>query len=121
VLVFLPAMDGIKPQWREATETLGGSTWTYWRHVAMPILTPPFLGALLLLFANAFSAFATAAALVSQGSPLVPLQISNTFTSETVLGRENIGKALALGMIVVVAIVMTANARLQHRASRWLR
>jgi len=121
VLVFLPAMDGIRPQWREATESLGGTTWDYWRHVALPILTPPFLGALLLLFANAFSAYATAAALISQGAPIVPLQISNTFSSEVILGRENIGKALALGMVVVVAIVMTLNTLLQRRASRWLR
>jgi putative spermidine/putrescine transport system permease protein len=121
VLVFLPAMDGVRPQWREATESLGGTTWDYWRHVALPILTPPFLGALLLLFANAFSAYATAAALISQGAPIVPLQISNTFSSEVILGRENIGKALALGMIVIVAIIMTLNSLLQRRASRWLR
>jgi putative spermidine/putrescine transport system permease protein len=121
VLVFLPAMDGVRPQWREATESLGGTTWDYWRHVALPILTPPFLGALLLLFANAFSAYATAAALISQGAPIVPLQISNTFSSEVILGRENIGKALALGMIVIVAIIMTLNTLLQRRASRWLR
>jgi putative spermidine/putrescine transport system permease protein len=121
VLVFLPALDGIRPQWREAAESLGGSTWDYWRHVALPILTPPFLGALLLLFANAFSAYATAAALISQGAPIVPLQIANTFSSEVILGRENIGKALALGMIVIVAIVMTLNAMLQRRTSRWLR
>jgi putative spermidine/putrescine transport system permease protein len=121
VLVFLPAMDGVRPQWREAIESLGGTTWDYWRHVALPILTPPFLGALLLLFANAFSAYATAAALISQGAPIVPLQISNTFSSEVILGRENIGKALALGMIVIVAIIMTLNTLLQRRASRWLR
>ena len=30
VIVFLPALDGIRPQWREATESLGGSTWQYW-------------------------------------------------------------------------------------------
>jgi putative spermidine/putrescine transport system permease protein len=121
VLVFLPAMDGVRPQWREATESLGGTTWAYWRHVALPILTPPFLGALLLLFANAFSAYATAAALVSQGAPLVTLQISNALNGEVVPGRENIGKALALGMIVIVAVVMTLNAALQRRSSRWLR
>jgi len=121
VLVFLPALDGIKPQWREATESLGGTTWDYWRHVAAPILTPPFLGALLLLFANAFSAYATAAALISQGGIIVPLQIRTALTSEVLLGRENIGKALALGMIVVVAVVMTLQALLQRRAGRWLR
>jgi putative spermidine/putrescine transport system permease protein len=121
VLVFLPALDGVRPQWREATESLGGTTWDYWRHVAGPLLTPPFLGALLLLFANAFSAYATAAALISQGGVIVPLQIRNTFSSEVVLGRENVGKALALGMIVVVALVMTAQALLQRRTARWLR
>ena len=121
VLVFLPALDGIKPQWREATESLGGSTWDYWRHVAAPILFPPFLGALLLLFANAFSAYATAAALISQGGIIVPLQIRTALTSEVLLGRENVGKALAMGMIVVVAVVMTLQALIQRRTSRWLR
>jgi len=120
VLVFLPALDGVRPQWREATESLGGSTRDYWRHVAVPILTPPFLGALLLLFANAFSAYATAAVLISQGAPIVPLQIRTALTSEVLLGRENIGKALAMGMIVVVAIVMILNTWLQKRSSRWL-
>jgi putative spermidine/putrescine transport system permease protein len=32
-----------------------------------------------------------------------------------------VGKALALGMIVVIAGVMTAYALLQRRTSRWLR
>jgi putative spermidine/putrescine transport system permease protein len=121
VLVFLPALDGIRPQWREATSSLGGTTWDYWRHVAVPLLTPPFLGATLLLFANAFSAYATAAALVSQGGIIVPLQIRTALTSEVVLGQENVGKALALGMIVVVAIVMSLYAWFQRRTARWLR
>lgn len=120
VIVFLPALDGIRPQWREAAESLGGSTWQYWRLVAMPLLAPPFLGATLLLFANAFSAYATAAALVSQGSPIIPLQIRGALTSEVILGQQNLGKAMALGMIVVVALVMWLYAVLQRRSSRWL-
>lgn len=121
VLVFLPALDGIRPQWREATLTLGGTTWEYWRHVALPLLFPPFLGATLLLFANAFSAYATAAALITQGSIIAPLQIRVAMTSEVVLGQENVGKAIALGMIIVVAVVMTAQALLARRSSKWLR
>jgi putative spermidine/putrescine transport system permease protein len=120
VIVFLPALDGIRPQWREATESLGGSTWQYWRRVAMPLLAPAFLGSTLLLFANAFSAYATAAALVSQGSPIVPLQIRGALTSEVVLGQQNLGKAMALGMVVVVAVVMSLYALLQRRTARWL-
>ncbi|WP_195908196.1 ABC transporter permease subunit [Nostocoides sp. HKS02] len=120
LIVFLPAVEGLKPQWREATETLGGSTFLYWRKVAAPILMPSFIGGLLLLFTNAFSAYATAAALVSQGSPLLPLEIGGTFTSEVILGQENVGKAMALEMVVVVAVVMTAYVILDRRASRWL-
>jgi putative spermidine/putrescine transport system permease protein len=120
VIVFLPALDGIRPQWREATESLGGSTWQYWRRVAMPLLAPAFLGSTLLLFANAFSAYATAAALVSQGSPIVPLQIRGALTSEVVLGQQNLGKAMALGMVVVVAVVMSLYALLQRRTAKWL-
>ena len=121
VIVFLPALDGLRPQWREACESLGGSAWSYWRYVGLPILWPSFLGATLLLFANAFSAYATAKALISQASPLVSLRIGTFLTSEIVLGRANLGKALAFGMIVVVAATMTVYAILQRRTSRWLR
>jgi putative spermidine/putrescine transport system permease protein len=121
LIVFLPAIEGLRPQWREASDSLGGSTWAYWRHVGGPILAPSFIGATLLLFANAFSAYATAAALVSQGAPLVTLQIRTAVTSEVVLGQANVGKALALGMVIVVAVVMTLYALLQRRTARWLR
>ena len=121
LIVFLPAVDGLRREWWDASASLGGGTWAYWRHVAGPILLPTFLGAALLLFTNAFSAYATAAALISQGSPLVTLQIRNAMTSEVILGQENVGKALALGMIIIVSLVMIAYTILQRRTSKWLR
>jgi putative spermidine/putrescine transport system permease protein len=121
VLVFLPALDGIRPQWREATESLGGGTWHYWRYVAGPLLAPAFLGSALLLFANAFSAYATAAALITQGGIIVPLQISTFLTSETGRAQPGLAMALALEMVVIVATVTVLYALLQRRTSRWLR
>jgi putative spermidine/putrescine transport system permease protein len=85
----------------------------------MPVLAPSFFASFLLLIANAFSSYATAAALSSQGSSIVPLQIRTALTSETVLGRENVAGVLALGMIVIMAVVMCAYALVQRRASRW--
>jgi putative spermidine/putrescine transport system permease protein len=120
VIVFLPALDGIRVQWREAAENLGATTWQYWRLVGLPLLAPAFLGSLLLLFANAFAAYATAAALVSQGNPIVPLWIRSALTSEVVLGHANFAYALALEMIVIVALVMTGYSLLLRRTSRWL-
>ncbi|WP_319453262.1 MULTISPECIES: ABC transporter permease [unclassified Mycobacterium] len=121
VIVFLPALEGLREQWREAAISLGASTWQYWREVAVPLLTPAFLGSILLLFANAFAAYATAAALVSQGSPILPLLIRSALTSEVVLGQAGFAYALALEMIVVVAVVMVAYNLLVRRTARWLR
>jgi putative spermidine/putrescine transport system permease protein len=120
VIVFLPALEGLRPQWREAAVNLGATTWQYWTQVALPLLRPAFLGSMLLLFANAFAAYATAAALISQGSPILPLLIRNSITSEIVLGQQNFAYALALEMVVVVAIVMALYAWLLKRTSKWL-
>nr|WP_234901250.1 ABC transporter permease subunit [Mycolicibacterium fluoranthenivorans] len=120
VIVFLPALDGLRVQWREAAVSLGAGPWQYWREVGVPLLTPAFLGSVLLLFANAFAAYATAAALVSQGSPIVPLLIRAALTSEVVLGQSGFAYALALEMIVVVAVVMVAYNALVRRTARWL-
>lgn len=120
VLVFLPALDGIKPQWREATESLGGSTWHYWRYVAGPLLFPAFLGGALLLFANAFSAYATANALINQGSPVLAQQISNALSSEVGAVEPGFAKSIAVEMIVIVTLVTVAYSLLQRRTSRWL-
>jgi len=121
VIVFLPALDGVRVQWREAASNLGATTWQYWRLVGLPLLTPAFLGSLLLLFANSFAAYATAAALVSQGSPIIPLWIRSALTSEVVLGRQNFAYALALEMIVIVAVVMAGYSLLVRRTARWVR
>ena len=121
VLVFLPAIDGLRVQWREATENLGGSTWHYWRYVGGPLLAPAFLGAALLLFANALSAFATIEAWEDQIAYVVPQAISTSLISEVGLANAHEGDALALGMIVLVVIVMSCYLLLQRRASRWQR
>ena len=119
VITFMPALAGLKPQWAEANLTLGGCRASFWLRVGFPVLAPSFLASLLLLFANAFSSYATAAALASQGSQIVPLQIRAALTSETVLGRENLAGALALGMILMVGVVMFLYSLIQRRAARW--
>lgn len=121
VITFLPALAALKPQWAEANLTLGGTRAGFWRHIGIPVLAPSFLASLLLLFANAFSAYATAAALVSQGAPIVPIAIENALTSESVLGRAGVAGVYATGMIVIMAIVMFTYSRIQKRAERWQR
>ena len=121
LIVFLPSLDGLRQEWYDASESLGGGSRSFWLHVGGPILAPSFLGALLLLFTNAFSAYATAQALISQGCVLITQQIACQMQSEVVIGQANVGKALALGMIVIVSAVMAVYAFIQRRASRWVK
>ena len=119
IIIFLPAVDSIRPQWREATESLGGSTFQYWTRVAGPILAPRFISAFLLLFASAFSAYATAAALFSQRSILVPLMIQGAMRNEMDPNQQGFAQVLAFAMIVVVAVVMMISHAVEKRAGRW--
>ena len=121
VLVFTPAVDGLRAQWREATENLGGSTLQYWRHVGAPLLAPAFLGSMLLLFANALSAYATIVAWENQIVYVLPQQIALSITSEVGLSSTNVAQILALGLIVLVVLIMTGYVLLQRRTARWLR
>ena len=121
VLVILPALEGLRPSWREAAENLGASTWRYWRHVGIPVLLPSFLGSLLLLFGSALSAYATAEALTSGTIPLTSIQIGSFLNGNVLAGQQNVGKALGLGLLVIIGVVMVFYGLLQRRASRWLR
>ena len=81
VLTITPALEALRPQWREAADNLGASSWQYWRYVGGPVLAPPVIGATMLLFASAFAAYATARALVGSSIPLVTLQIADALSS----------------------------------------
>ncbi|MYZ46392.1 ABC transporter permease [Propylenella binzhouense] len=120
VLILAPALDGLKPEWREASSILGASGWQYWRHVAFPVLWPAILGTTLLLFANAFGAVATAYALTGSSLNIVTILLYAQIRGD-VLHDQNLGYALALGMILITGISNGAYILLRARAERWLR
>jgi putative spermidine/putrescine transport system permease protein len=121
VLVILPALEGLRPAWREAAQNLGARTWDYWRFVGGPVLLPAFLGCVLLLFGSALSAYATAEALTTGTIPLTAIQIGSFLNGNVIAGQENIGKALGLGMVVIIAVAMVLYVALQRRSAKWLR
>jgi len=120
VLIIAPAIDGLKHEWREASENLGATSWQYWRYIALPILLPSMLGATILLFGNAFGAYATAYALTGGTLNLVPIVIGAQIRGD-VLNNPNLGYALALGMVVIMAISILGYTWLQRKTARWLR
>jgi putative spermidine/putrescine transport system permease protein len=119
VLIISPALEGLKREWREAAENLGASNWQYWRHIALPVLLPSLLGTMILLFGNAFGAYATAYALTGGSLNLVPILIGAQIRGD-VLHNPGLGYALALGMVVIMAISIALYSLLQRRTARWL-
>jgi len=120
VLVIAPAIDGLKKEWREASEVLGASSAQYWRKVALPILTPSLLGTVILLFGNSFGAQATAYQLTSGLIRIVTIVISAQMRGD-VLFNPNLGYALAMGMVVIMSVSIAGYSLLQRRSERWLR
>ena len=120
VLVILPAIDGLKREWREAAENLGATPAQYWRDVALPVLTPSILGTMILLFGNAFGAHATAYALTGGLFNLATLLIGQQISGD-VLNNPGLGYAVAMGMVIIMALSILIYSILQRRSERWLR
>ena len=120
VLIMAPALDGLRSEWREACENLGGTSFHYWRFIALPILLPSLLGTAILLFGNAFGAYATAYAFSGSFINLVTILIGAQIQGD-VLYNPGLGNALALGMIMIMSLSMAGYAWLQARTARWVR
>ena len=120
ILIIAPALDGLKREWREAAENAGASAGQYWRYVALPILTPSILGAMILLFGNSFGAQATAYQLTGGTLNIITLVISSQIRGD-VLHNTGLGYAAAMGMVAIMGVSIALYSVLQRRSERWLR
>ncbi len=118
VLITLPALNALRPEWKEAATNLGASGFIYWRRVALPILLPSLIAAAMLLFANAFGAYATAYALAQGAINIVPILIGYAVAGNVSVDT-GLGNALAVGMIVVLFVAISLYVALVRRASVW--
>jgi len=103
ILLIIPALAGLKKEWREAAVSYGASTWQYWRFIGLPLLFPSLIAGLVLLFANAYGAYATAYTLTGSRLMLVTTQIAFVITGE-VLHDPSFAKAMATVSLVIMAM-----------------
>jgi putative spermidine/putrescine transport system permease protein len=118
ILITIPALSGLRSEWQEAATSLGASQFQYWRKVALPILLPSLIAAVMLLFASAFGAYATAYALGQGNINLVTILISFVVAGNVTID-VGLGNALAVGMIVVLCLVIFLYLFMLRRASVW--
>lgn len=120
VVIIVPAIDGIKKEWGEAAATLGATQAQYWRMVVIPVLWPSFLGTVILLFANAFGAIATAYALTGSSLNIVPILLYAQIRGD-VLHNPHLGYAIAFGMVVITGLANIFYIWFRVRSERWLK
>jgi len=117
ILLVVPALLGLRQEWREAAVNLGATRAQYWGRVALPILAPSLLGSFLLLFANAFGAYATAWTLTGPDVNLVTVQIAALVRGEVQLDPA-LADALALVSLGVMAVCVAGYRWLATRPWR---
>lgn len=118
ILITVPALSALRPEWREAATNLGASSFTYWRRVALPVLLPSLIAAAMLLFANSFAAYATAYALAQGNINIVPILISFVVNGNVSIDL-GLGNALAVGMMIVLLIAVFFYTAMLRRVSTW--
>ena len=120
VVIIVPAIDGLKKEWGEAAATLGATQAQYWRMVVIPVIWPSFLGTVILLFANAFGAIATAYAFAGPTLNIVPIKLYSQMNGD-VLHNPQLAYAIAFGMIVITGLANVFYIWFRTRSERWLK
>ncbi|MGO1410441.1 MAG: ABC transporter permease subunit [Microbacterium sp.] len=121
IMVTLPTFVGLRREWQEANLSLGGSAWTFWRRVGLPVAAPALLGGWVLLFGSAYATHASAAVLIGTGGfPLVTLTIASELRSGVSSGGEEAAMALGVTMVVIAVVVLFLFNRLQRMSARWI-
>lgn len=118
VLLVIPSFSGLSPEWREAAVSMGASTFQYWRYIGLPLLAPSMVAGMVLLFANAYGAYATAYTLIGSRLVLVTTQIAFVVTGE-VLHDPELAKAMATISLVIMAACIAVYRTAISRARGW--
>jgi len=114
VLLVLPAMAALKPEWWEAVQTAAGSRWDFWRRVGGPVLFPFVLSGWVLTFAWSIGQFSVPFALLGEvtTTPLITTRLGNFLFSATG-GTNRFQRAAALAVLLML---VSAIALLVYRA-----
>lgn len=114
VLLLVPAMGALRPEWWEAVQVSSGTRWTYWRRVGLPVLSPFVVSGWVLLFAWAIGQFSVPFALLGEVPEVqvMTLRLGNFLFSATG-GTNRFNRAAALAVLLMA---FAAGALFVYRA-----
>lgn len=119
IVLMLPAFAGLRRDWAEASDSLGGNGRDFWRRIGIPVLMPSIVAGTVLLFVSSMGAYATAQALIGSRVNLMTIQISILRRGE-ILYQPAQADAMATVLLLMVAVSVLAYHLIQRRAQRWI-
>lgn len=115
ILLLYPAFDAVREDWRESASLLGASSFDFWRHIGLPVLTPALLGTFVILLANALGAYATVYALTTGNFNVLPIRIAALVAGDITLD-PNMASALAMILVGLMTLVTVVHQWLLRRS-----
>jgi putative spermidine/putrescine transport system permease protein len=119
IILMLPAFAGLRRDWSEASDSLGGNSRDFWRRIGIPVLMPSIVAGTVLLFVSSMGAYATAQALIGSRVNLMTIQISILRRGE-ILYQPAQADAMAVVLLLIVAVSVLAYHLIQRRAQKWI-
>ena len=119
IVLMLPAFAGLRRDWSEASDSLGGDGRDFWRRIGIPVLMPSIVAGTVLLFVSSMGAYATAQALIGSRVNLMTIQISILRRGE-ILYQPAQADAMAVVLLLIVALSVLAYHLIQRRAQKWI-
>ncbi|MDX8336623.1 ABC transporter permease [Candidatus Cetobacterium colombiensis] len=107
LLLLYPVFDRLNPQWQEMVNIMGGSTFTFWKRVGIPVMLKEILGTMLIMFANAMGAYACTLALTNGTYNVMTIRITSYIAGE-VAYEPGIASAMSIllgGILIFVVII----------------
>jgi thiamine transport system permease protein len=99
VRTLLPALRGLRPDWREAAGVLGASPWQVWRQVELPIIGRAMVVGAVFAFTVSMGEFGATLLIARPEYPTMPIAIYRLLGQPGVL---NYGQALAMSTLLML-------------------
>ncbi|MDO4673998.1 ABC transporter permease subunit [Campylobacter sp.] len=109
ILLLFPAFKSLENSHFESCKMLGGGTSLYWLKIALPLLAPALLGVFVILFANAFGAYATIYALSSGNFNVLPVRIASLIAGDITLDPYLASALSVILTLIMLLITLIAN------------